>query len=292
MNHRVGDEPTAGRLVLVATPIGNLGDLSPRAVAALAGAGLVCCEDTRRTGRLLQHAGITAARLVVANEHTEARRVEEVLAMLATGRDVAVVTDAGTPGVSDPGERLVRAAIDAGFPVVTVPGPSAVVAALVASGLPTSRFVFEGFLPRAGRQRAARLAEIAAEPRTIVIYEAPHRVQRTIADLAAACGGDRPVAVGRELTKLHEEIVRGTLGDVDLGEPRGEYVLVVGGASERVDAPDDDAIRAALAAERASGRSNRDAVTSVAERLGVAKRRVYAVAVGTLGGGRTDPNTP
>lgn len=292
MNHRVGDEPTAGRLVLVATPIGNLGDLSPRAVAALAGAGLVCCEDTRRTGRLLQHAGITAARLVVANEHTEARRVEEVLAMLATGRDVAVVTDAGTPGVSDPGERLVRAAIDAGFPVVTVPGPSAVVAALVASGLPTSRFVFEGFLPRAGRQRAARVAEIAAEPRTIVIYEAPHRVQRTIADLAAACGGDRPVAVGRELTKLHEEIVRGTLGDVDLGEPRGEYVLVVGGASERVDAPDDDAIRAALAAERASGRSNRDAVTSVAERLGVAKRRVYAVAVGTLGGGRTDPNTP
>jgi 16S rRNA (cytidine1402-2'-O)-methyltransferase len=292
VNHRVGDEPTAGRLVLVATPIGNLGDLSPRAVAALADAGLVCCEDTRRTGRLLQHAGITAARLVVANEHTEARRVEEVLAMLATGRDVAVVTDAGTPGISDPGERLVRAAIDAGFPVVTVPGPSAVVAALVASGLPTSRFVFEGFLPRAGRQRAARLAEIAAEPRTIVIYEAPHRVQRTVADLAAACGGDRPVAVGRELTKLHEEIVRGTLGDVDLGEPRGEYVLVVGGASERVDAPDDDAIRAALAAERASGRSNRDAVTSVAERLGVAKRRVYAVAVGTLGGGRTDPNTP
>jgi len=292
VNDRVGEEPPGGRLVLVATPIGNLGDLSPRAVAALAGAGLVCCEDTRRTGRLLQHAGITAARLAVANEHTEARRVEEVLAVLAAGRDVAVVSDAGTPGISDPGERLVRAAIDAGFAVVTVPGPSAVVAALVASGLPTSRFVFEGFLPRAGRQRAARLAEIAAEPRTIVIYEAPHRVQRTVADLAAACGGDRPVAVGRELTKLHEEMVRGTLGEIDLGAPRGEYVLVVGGAPEPAGAPDDEAIRVELAAERAAGRSNRDAVTSVAERLGVAKRRVYAVAVGTVGGGRTDPNTP
>jgi 16S rRNA (cytidine1402-2'-O)-methyltransferase len=284
--------PASGVLHVVATPIGNLGDLSPRAVDALAGAQLVCCEDTRRTGRLLQHAGITGARLAVANEHTEARRVEDVLAVLGAGGDVAVVTDAGTPGISDPGERLVRAAIDAGFSVSTVPGPVAFVAALVASGLPTARFVFEGFLPRAGRPRAGRLAEIADEPRTVVIYEAPHRVLRTVADLAAVCGGDRPVAVGRELTKLHEEIVRGTLAEVDLGEPRGEYVLVVGGAIQSVQSPGDDAIRAELAAERAAGRSNRDAVTSVAERLGVAKRRVYAVAVGTLDGGRTDPQTP
>ena len=181
----------AGRLVLVATPIGNLGDLSPRAVATLAEAELVCCEDTRHTGRLLQHAGVRAKRLAVANDHTEAARVDEVLAVLGGGGDVAVVTDAGTPGISDPGERLVRAAVDAGFDVVAVPGPTAFVTALVASGLPTARFVFEGFLPRSGGARRERLAEIAAERRTVVLYEAPHRISRTLTDLAEACGPDR-----------------------------------------------------------------------------------------------------
>ena len=190
----------------------------------------MCCEDTRRTGRLLQHAGVTAARLAVCNEHTELARVGEVLDVLGDGRDVAVVTDAGTPGISDPGERLVRAVLDAGYEVTAVPGPTALVQALVTSGLPAGRFVFEGFLPRSGRARRERLAELAGETRTIVLYEAPHRVLRTLADLADALGGDRPVAVARELTKLHETVVRGTLGDVDLGEPRGEYVLVVAGA--------------------------------------------------------------
>ncbi len=165
-----------GKLVLVATPIGNLGDLSPRAVSALAEATLICCEDTRRTGRLLQHAGVHDARLAVSNEHTEGARIGEVLDVLGNGGDVAVVSDAGTPGISDPGERLVRAALDAGYEVTTVPGPSAVVTALVTSGLPTARFVFEGFLPRAGRARADRLAELSDEPRTIIVYEAPHRV--------------------------------------------------------------------------------------------------------------------
>jgi 16S rRNA (cytidine1402-2'-O)-methyltransferase len=269
----------AGRLVLVGTPIGNLGDLSPRAVEALRTATLICCEDTRRTGRLLQHAGVAAPRLAVCNEHTEPARIAEVLATLGEGGDVAVVTDAGTPGISDPGERLVRAVIDAGFDVTTVPGPTALVTALVTSGLPTGRFVFEGFLPRTGRARKERLAELAGERRTIVVYEAPHRVLRTLADLAAAFGEDRPVVVARELTKLWETTVRGTLGDVELGEPRGEYVLVVAGAPDRDAPPDDDAIRLALRAELAGGATTRDAAAAVARRLGVPKRLVYALAV-------------
>ena len=278
-----------GRLVLVSTPIGNLGDLSPRAVETLRAAALVCCEDTRRTARLLQHAGASVARLAVANEHTERARVDDVLQVLAGGGDVAVVTDAGTPGISDPGERLVRAALDAGYAVTTVPGPTALVAALVASGLPTSRFVFEGFLPRRGRARRDRLAEIAAERRTVVLYEAPHRVGATLADLAEACGRERPVAVARELTKLFETVVRGPLGSIDVGEPRGEYVLVIGGTLEAAAAADADAIEAALDAEWAAGASTKDAAAAVANRLGVPRRDVYAIAVSSRTAGARPP---
>jgi 16S rRNA (cytidine1402-2'-O)-methyltransferase len=266
-------------LVLVATPIGNLADLSPRAVEALRSAALVCCEDTRRTGRLLQHAGVPAPRLAVCNEHTESARIGEVLAVLDEGKDVAVVTDAGTPGISDPGERMVRAVLDAGFGVTSVPGPTALVTALVTSGLATGRFVFEGFLPRSGPARRDRLAELANERRTMVVYEAPHRVVRTLADLAATLGPDRPVTVARELTKLWETVVRGTLGDVKLGEPRGEYVLVIAGAPDVSAPPDDDAIRAALRVELAAGITTRDAAIAVARRLGVPKRVVYDLAV-------------
>lgn len=268
-----------GRLVLVATPIGNLGDLAPRAVSALAGAALVCAEDTRRTGRLLQHAGVRAARLAVLNDHTEAARVAEVVAALGAGGDVAVVTDAGTPGISDPGSRLVAAVVDAGYEVSTVPGPVAAIAALVVSGLPTARFVFEGFLPRSGRDRQARLAELAGERRTIVLYEAPHRVARTMTDLAGALGADRPVVVARELTKLYETVVRGTLGTVELGEPRGEYVIVVGGAIDEAAPLDEVAVRAAVDEARTAGASTRDAVAAVAARLGLPRRRVYELAV-------------
>ncbi|HET6664528.1 MAG TPA: 16S rRNA (cytidine(1402)-2'-O)-methyltransferase, partial [Acidimicrobiales bacterium] len=186
---------TEGVLVLVGTPIGNLGDLAPRAVDALRSADAICCEDTRRTGRLLQHAGVERPALVVVNEHTEVRQVSGVLARLGRGERVAVVSDAGMPGISDPGERLVRAAVAAGYPVEVVPGPSAAVAALVASGLATGRFVFEGFLPRKGSGRTERLAAVATEPRTVVLYEAPHRLARTVADLVDACGPDRRVAV-------------------------------------------------------------------------------------------------
>lgn len=270
----------SGTLWLVATPIGNLGDLPPRAVDVLASAALVCAEDTRRTGRLLQHAGIRARRLAVANEHTEHARIADVLAVLGDGLDVAVVSDAGTPGVSDPGERLVRAALDAGFTVSAVPGPAAAVTALVISGLPTARYVFEGFLPRSGRERTGRLAEVAAERRTVVLYEAPHRIVRTLADLAVVCGPDRPVAVCRELTKLYEEVVRGTLATVAeaIGEPRGEYVIVLGGATEVRAEPDDGAIRAALETALAGGASRRDAAAAVAAELGVPKKTVYALA--------------
>ncbi|HEX4982732.1 MAG TPA: 16S rRNA (cytidine(1402)-2'-O)-methyltransferase [Ilumatobacteraceae bacterium] len=277
-----GATPT---LHLVATPIGNLGDLAPRAIDILGNVALVCCEDTRRTGRLLQHAGIRAARLAVCNEHTELSRIAEVLDTLLAGDDVALVTDAGTPGISDPGERLVRATLDAGFRVSAVPGPAAAVMALVISGLPTSRYVFEGFLPRSGKERSTRLADVAAEQRTVVIYEAPHRIQRTLHDLAEACGDDRQVAVARELTKLYETVTRGTLGTIDIGDPRGEYVIVLAGQASTAEPPDDDTIRTALQAQLDAGATRRDAAAAVAAQLGVPKRTAYALATGMPGPG-------
>jgi 16S rRNA (cytidine1402-2'-O)-methyltransferase len=274
---------SGGALVLVATPIGNLSDLSPRAVEALRGADAICCEDSRRTGRLLAHAGVERrAPLVVVNDHTEAGRIGDVLTRLARGERVAVVTDAGTPGISDPGERLVRAAVAAGHTVEVVPGPSAVIAALVASGLPTGRFVFEGFLPRRGGGRAERLAELAREPRTVVLYEAPHRLSRTLADLAASFGAERRVAVARELTKLHEEMWRGSLVDAvqwaEDNEPRGEFVLVVDGCPAPQPATD-DVIRDAVEAALQRGLTPRDAAAEVSSALGVPKRQAYAMAV-------------
>ena len=268
-----------GQLVLVATPIGNLGDLSPRAVEALTAAELICCEDTRRTGRLLQHAGIAGKRLAVCNEHTERERVGDVLAVLGGGGSVALVTDAGTPGISDPGERLARATIEAGFGVSTVPGPTALVSALVSSGLPTSRFVFEGFLPRSGSARRQRLSEVAGERRTVVVYEAPHRIERTLADLRETCGPDRPVVVARELTKLYETVERGTLGAIDVGSPRGEYVIVLGGAPDTVAPADQAAVDAALDELLAGGWSTKRAAAEVAAKLGLSRRDAYAAAI-------------
>lgn len=273
-----------GRLVLVATPIGNLGDLSPRAVETLSQSSLILCEDTRHSGKLLSHAGISGVRLAVCNEHTEHERSRDVLSLLDAGQTVTLITDAGTPGISDPGSRLVRAVIDAGHVVSAVPGPAAFVMALVISGFDTSRFVFEGFLPRSGRERASRLAAVAAESRTTVIYEAPHRVERTIADLAVACGGDRCVAMARELTKIYEAVWRGSLAAAiaQLGStaPRGEYVIVVQGAPPRGEVSDDE-IRSALQLAL-EGHSRKDAVEVVVGQLEVPKRRVYdlALAVG------------
>ncbi|WP_040491014.1 16S rRNA (cytidine(1402)-2'-O)-methyltransferase [Ilumatobacter nonamiensis] len=266
-------------LWLVATPIGNLGDLAPRAIEVLSTAELVCCEDTRRTGKLLQHAGIRAKRLAVCNEHTEFDLVAQVLDTLGSGGDVAVVSDAGSPGISDPGELLVAAAVTAGHDVSAVPGPTAATMAVTISGLPSGRHVYEGFLPRKGRERSERIDAIATEHRTVVLYEAPHRVQRTLAELTAACGADRPVSISRELTKLHEETIRGTLGTVDLGEPRGEYVIVVGGAATAVVDASDDHVRRELRNALAGGASTRDAVAKITAATGRRKREVYQLAL-------------
>ncbi len=280
-----------GALVLVGTPIGNLGDLSPRAADALGAADTVCCEDTRRTGKLLSLAGIERRPFVVVNEHTEAREVPRILARLERGERVALVSDAGMPGISDPGERLVVAAVAAGHAVEVVPGPSASLAALVVSGLPAGRFVFEGFLPRKGAVRGERLAAVAAEPRTTVLYEAPHRLARTVADLATACGGDRRVAIAREITKLHEQVWRGTLDGavawVAEREPPGEIVVVLDGAPAAPPA-DDAAILAAVQAELAAGTTARDAARSVAAALAVPRRRAYAIATAAVATAATD----
>jgi 16S rRNA (cytidine1402-2'-O)-methyltransferase len=267
----------------VATPIGNLGDLSPRAVRALVEADTIACEDTRRTRQLLAHAEIPAAgRLISVNDHNEAGQVRLVLGRLDAGQRVAVVTDAGMPAISDPGERLVAAAAAAGHQVEVVPGPSAALAALVVSGLPTGRFCFEGFLPRKGRARAERLGELRTERRTMVVFEAPHRARQTIADLAEALGAQRRVAVARELTKYFEETWRGTLEDAVAHlkdtAPRGEYVFVLDGAPP-LGVPHDDAVEDALRCRIDAGADKREAIAEVAAELSVPKRQVYEVAL-------------
>lgn len=268
-------------IVLVATPIGNLGDVSPRAAEALGAATILACEDTRRTGSLLRHLGIARPKLVVMNDHTEREVAARLIDAAQRDERVVVATDAGMPAVSDPGFVLVRAAVEAGVPVEVVPGPSAVLAALALSGLATDRFVFDGFLPRKGAERTARLTEVAAQPRTTVLFEAPHRLERILVDLEAVCGGDRPVAVARELTKIHEEVWRGTLDDaVDWTrerEPRGEIVVVVGGAPERAVTETEmvDALRSAL--DR--GLTVRDAADEVATKLSARRRQVYELAL-------------
>lgn len=277
----MSDRPAAGpgRLVLVATPIGNLGDLSPRAVAALEAADVVCCEDTRRTRALLAAAAVPArGRLVAVHEHNESARTAQVLDWVRAGRDVAVVTDAGMPAISDPGARLVAAVAAEGLPVTVVPGPSAVLAALVVSGLPTERFCVEGFLPRKGPERRRRLAALATEERTALVLEAPGRVAATLIELAGALGAARPAAVARELTKVHEEVVRGTAAELATryaeSPPRGEVVLVIGPAP----APTGADLAPALAAVRRlidAGAKPRVAAGVVGELTGTGANALY-----------------
>jgi 16S rRNA (cytidine1402-2'-O)-methyltransferase len=263
---------------VVGTPIGNLEDLSARARRVLGEVDVIACEDTRRTGRLLAAAGVARRpRLVSFFEGNETARVPELVELLRDGASVALVTDAGMPGISDPGYRLVAACIEADLPVDVVPGPSAALAALVVSGLPTDRFVFEGFLPRSGRKRTDRLAALTAEPRTVILFESPRRVAGTLGDLLAACG-DRPAAVCRELTKLHQEVIRGPLSEVAAvvqgRELRGEVVLVLGGVSAAPEADVDAAVAEALALVE-SGMRPRQAATEAAERSGAPVREVY-----------------
>jgi len=225
----------SGQLFVVATPIGNLGDLSPRARETLATVDLIAAEDTRHSRRLLEHFGIRRP-LVALHEHNERERCERLIERLQAGESVALISDAGTPLISDPGYRLVRAAREAGVPVVPVPGPSALIAALSVAGLPTDRFVFEGFLPAKAQARRSRLQALANEPRTLVFYESSHRIQAMLADLAEILGSDREAVLARELTKQFEQIEGGRLDhlcqwlDADENHRRGEFVVLVAGA--------------------------------------------------------------
>lgn len=273
-----------GTLFLVGTPIGNLGDLAPRAVDTLAAVDLIAAEDTRRTGRLLAHLQLAGRPLLSFFEGNERERTEEVLRRLRDGATVALVTDGGMPTISDPGFRLVRACAAEGIDVRVVPGPSAAIAALAISGLPTDRFVFEGFLPRKVGERRSRLEALASDPRTIVVFESPKRVQAMLVEALDALG-DRPAAVARELTKLHEEVLRGKLselpGALDVATLKGEIVVVIGGADASDVLGADELVEEARALV-AEGTRAREAAKSVAKRHGASANEIYRRLVGDL----------
>jgi len=269
----------AGRLFIVSTPIGNMGDFSFRAVETLRGVALVLAEDTRHSRKLLDRYAIET-RVTAYHEHNEAKMTPGLVARLCAGEDLALISDAGTPLLSDPGARLVRSAIDAGISVVPIPGASALLPALVASGIDADRFTFFGFLPRKGRERAAALADLTTLRHTAVLYEAPTRLVGTLVELEERGAGERDAAVAREMTKQYEEIKRGTLSalrayytDVP---PRGEVVIVLAGAIER--ATDDAQVRERAKALRAQGRSTRDVAMTLVTELGVARNRAYEIA--------------
>jgi len=283
-----------GRLQVVATPIGNLADLSERAREALAQADVIAAEDTRHTGALLKATGL-ARPLLSLHEHNESRRVPELLARLARGERVALVSDAGTPLLSDPGYELVRAAVAAGYEVSAIPGPSAITAALAVAGLPTDRFCFEGFLPARPRERRAALEALALEARTLVFFEAPHRIAAALTDMAAVLGPERRAVVARELTKAHETIYRGTLRELaaramtEANFARGEITLVVHGAAGAASGVDERLLRRTievLSKELPPGR-----VAAVAAQLtGATRATAYALATrGTAGGAAGAP---
>jgi 16S rRNA (cytidine1402-2'-O)-methyltransferase len=275
--------PALGLLLLAGAPIGDPQDASPRLARVLQEADLVAAEDTRRLARLTSALGLRiAGRVVSYHEHNEARRTPELLAALAAGQTVVVITDAGMPSVSDPGYRLVAAAAAAGVRISAAPGPSAVLTALAVSGLPVDRFCFEGFLPRKPGERARALSGLAAEPRTLVLFEAPHRLAAALAALAAAFGADRPAAVCRELTKTYEEVVRGGLGELadwaEAGPVRGEITVVVQGAPPPSAADPADLV-GQVQALCDNGSGLKQAVATVAEQHGVVKRDLYAAAL-------------
>jgi len=273
----------SGRLVLVGTPIGNLDDITHRALRVLEDADVVACEDTRRARKLLGHYGIKARSLVTYHEANERRQAGMLLERIAGGDEVALISDAGMPGLSDPGFRLVEACAARDIEVVVVPGPTSVVSALAISGLPPGRFVFEGFLPRKAGERRRRIAELAAEERTMIFFESPHRITDTLADLLEGLG-ERPAVVARELTKMHETVHRGDLGELlALAEEkvlRGEIVIVVSGAvrgSGAIASPEAMADRATQLIEE--GMDRKAALTAVAKEAGVSRRAVFDALV-------------
>ena len=275
----------SGQVVLVGAPLGNVGDASARLKEILSTADIVAAEDTRRLARLARDLEVEiTGRVVSYFEGNEERRTPELVEAARAGARVALVTDGGMPTVSDPGFRLVRAALAAGVPVTAAPGPSAVTTALALSGLPSDRFCFEGFLPRRPSERRARLAALAAEERTLVLFEAPHRLAATLADLADAFGADRPAAVCRELTKTYEEVRRAPAGDLAAWAAaegvRGEVTLVIGGATPAsVARPDDARLAEEVGWAEADGTPRREAIAAVAQAYGLPKREVYEAVV-------------
>lgn len=278
-------------LYIVSTPIGNLADMTQRAADTLRAVRRVLAEDTRRTAILLKHYGISTP-LYSAHEHNEVARSAQIISWLSEGEDLAIVSDAGTPLLSDPGARIVQAVIGAGYDVVPIPGASALLAALVASGIEPEPFTFFGFLPRSGRERKERLRDIASLQHTVVLYEAPGRLAKLLEDLTESCGATRRVAVGREITKLHETFVRGTLGELLAyyrdQQVRGEVVVVMAGAPEPEAA---DAEQAATEMARqllAGGASPRDAAKQIARTLNVPRNRAYELTLSVSAEGSTD----
>lgn len=274
-----------GTLYLVPTPIGNLGDVSRRCAETLAAADFIAAEDTRVSLKLLNHLEIKKP-LVSYHEHNKKESGPRILERLLAGESCALVTDAGCPAISDPGEDLVRLCAGAGVPVCALPGPCAAITALSVSALPTGRFAFEGFLPAQKKERRARLERLKTEERTLIFYEAPHRLRETLAELLEAFGPERPLSLCRELTKLHEEILRLTLGEAvryyESNEPRGEYVLVLGGAEEQAEAVSPARAAALAKALIAGGMRTKDAVKQIAEETGVPKNTLYALVVSEL----------
>ncbi|GAA4376794.1 16S rRNA (cytidine(1402)-2'-O)-methyltransferase [Nocardioides caricicola] len=278
-------DPDAGVLVLAATPIGRVADAPPRLAEELATADVVAAEDTRRLKRLTTDLGVSVTGRVVSYfEGNESARTPVLLEALLAGERVLLVTDAGMPSVSDPGYRLVAAAVEHDVLVTAVPGPSAVLTALAVSGLPVDRFCFEGFLPRKAGERSRRLAALGKEERTMVFFEAPHRTEAALAAMADALGGDRPAAVCRELTKTHEEVRRGSLAELAAWAAdgiRGEVTIVVAGAAPSAEVGSDpDSLRAAVADLEGEGVSRKEAIVEVARRAGVPKREVYNLVHG------------
>lgn len=272
----------SGILYLVPTPIGNLGDISHRCAETLAAADFIAAEDTRVSLKLLNHLDIKKP-LVSYHEHNKKESGSRILERLLTGETCALVTDAGCPAISDPGEDLVRLCAEAGVSVCAIPGPCAAITALSVSALATGRFAFEGFLPFSKKERRERLERLKAEERTMIFYEAPHRLRDTLAELLSAFGPERPVSLCRELTKLHEEILRMTLDEAvafyAANEPRGEYVLVVAGAERAVEAVSLEQALALVQALITNGTRTKDAVKQIAEETGVAKNALYAAVV-------------
>ncbi|MFL5480845.1 MAG: 16S rRNA (cytidine(1402)-2'-O)-methyltransferase [Gemmatimonadaceae bacterium] len=268
-----------GNLYLVSTPIGNLGDMTFRAVEVLTSAALVIAEDTRHSRRLLDHFRISTP-VSSYHEHNEAKETPRLVARLAAGDSIALISDAGTPLISDPGSRLVRAAVDAGISVVPIPGASSVMSALVASGLSLERFTFFGFLPRKGAERTAAIGDIVASPATVIVFEAANRLAATLEDLAESGAGERSAVVARELTKQFEEFRRGTIAELQAAyrdaEPRGEVVLVISGAEEREVSADelDDAARQL----RAAGKEPREVMQHLIANLGASRNVAYRIA--------------